>query len=45
MDFEDYEANTGWRPVFHHFPMNRSMAQHVVMPIGTFYSPFMTQVE
>lgn len=44
MSNEDFEMNTGFRPVFHYIPNSRNMAQTTVMPLGTFYSPFATQV-
>lgn len=45
MNNEDFEMNSGWRPVFQYIPTNKSLAQSIVMPLGTFYSPFLTQVE
>jgi hypothetical protein len=42
MDLEEYEENTGWRSVFHCLPSSKATAQKIVMPLGYFYSPFIT---
>ena len=45
MNFEDFELDTGFRPVFSSFPNTKSMAQKTVMPLGVFYSPLLVQVD
>lgn len=45
MNFEEFEENTGWRPVFNSLPTTKSMAQKMVMPLGYFYSPFLAEAE
>ena len=45
MNFEDFEEKTSWRPVFHSLPINKSMAQKTIMPLGYFYSPFLAEPE
>ena len=45
MNFEEYEENTGWRPVFHSLPNSKNMAQRTIMPLGFFYSPFFAEPE
>jgi hypothetical protein len=45
MDLEEQENNTGWRPVFHCLPYNRTTAQNIIMPLGYFYSPFLADAQ
>jgi hypothetical protein len=45
MDLEEYENNTGWRPVFHCLPYDRNTAQKIIMPLAYFYSPFLADAQ
>ena len=42
MNVEEFEANLGWRGVFNGVPATRNAAQKAIMPLGYFYSPFLT---